>query len=174
MSVLMDHQVKHIDQYNDKKNILNGILISSFTFAGQRTSNDLCSYNLVDTSSINSNIINSSIYTTTPTQAPSNPIDDSDQISRQPNLHATTATSLLNLEPNMSIFQMSNDIPNLDLCLNQKEIPSNYQAPNNDYKCHEMTSVVTLTDPSNLVGQLMPQEDNKTYIDLKNCFKKGV
>lgn len=141
---------------------------------GQQTSNDICTYNLVDTSNINSNSINSSMCTTTPIQAPSNQIDKSNQISRQANLHTTTAASLLNLEPNMSIFQMSNDIPNLDLCLNQKETPSNSQAPNSDYKCHEMTSVVTLTDPSDLVGQLMTQEENKTYIDLKNCFKKGV
>ena len=67
----------------------------------------------------------------------------------------------------MSIFQMSNELPNLDLVMNKMPINTS------EYKCSDMTSVVTLTDPSDLVGQLI-QDENKTYMDLKNCYKKGV
>ncbi len=63
----------------------------------------------------------------------------------------------------MSIFQMSNELPSLDLVLNK--IPANSDDNN-------MTSVVTLTDPSDLVGQLI-QDENKSYLSLKNSFKKG-
>ncbi len=61
---------------------------------------------------------------------------------------------------------MTNDLPNLDLVLNR--VPMN----SNEFKSNNLTSVVTLTDPNDLMGQLI-QEENKSYVDLKDCLKKG-
>ena len=120
------------------------------------------SYNLVD---LNSNIINESICPSSLSNSSMNHMCHPDQQHDQHQQNSTS--SLLNLEPNMSIFQMSNELPSLDLVLNK--IPAN----SGDFKSStNMTSVVTLTDPGDLVGQLI-QHENKSYLSLKNCFKKG-
>lgn len=116
-------------------------------------SNEPRSYNIVD---LSSNIINESICASVTNSLNTSP-------NTMCNVQQTNG-GLINLEPNMSIFQMSNDLPNLDLVLNKPMNSSAYKSPN-------MTSVVTLTDPSDLVGQFI-QEEGKTYMDLKSCFKK--
>ena len=115
---------------------------------------ELFSYNTID---FNSNLINEPLCNST-SQMPKNITNNNIHRSNQ------QTTNLLNLEPNMSIFQMSNEITNLEIVFNKE--PSN---PIN--KCDEMTSIVTLTDPSDLFGQLTNQDENKNYT---NCFKKGV
>lgn len=147
-----------------RNNEIKGGLISEVNFKENKNlfteqqiheSNEHCSYNIVD---LSSNIINESIC---------EPVQNTMNTSNNLCNNQQNTTSLLNLEPNMSIFQMSNELPNLDLVINK---PS---ANHREYKSTDMTSVVTLTDPSDLVGQLI-QDENNTYIDLKGCFKKDV
>ena len=139
-----------------RNNEIKGGLINEIHFKEKKIgnnytdidSNELSSYNIVD---LNSNIINETICDASGTDPCS--------------LNSNNSASLLNLEPNMSIFQMTNDIPNLDLVLNKAPMNSN------EFKANDLTSVVTLTDPNDLMGQLI-QDENKAYVDLKDCFAK--
>ncbi len=131
-----------------------------------KESSEPSSYNIVD---LNSNIINESICPSSLSISSINHMCHSDQQQQHHHHqhHQSSTSSLLNLEPNMSIFQMSNELPSLDLVLNK--IPTN----SGDFKgTNSMTSVVTLTDPSDLVGQLI-QDENQSYFTLKNSLKKG-
>lgn len=133
-----------------RNNEIKGGLINEIHFKEKKinytNSNEPSSYNIVD---LNSNIINELICNAS----------SSDTCA----LNTNNSTSLLNLEPNMSIFQITNDLPNLDLVMNKVPINSN------NFKANDLTSVVTLTDPNDLMGQLI-QDENKAYIDLKDWF----
>lgn len=132
--------------FKEDKNLLNNLQTTD--------SNEPSSYNIVD---LSSNIINESIY---PSSMPSGHMTMCNDVDQ------SQTTSLLNLEPNMSIFQMSNELPNLDLVLNKQQTENS-----TEFKCSDLTSVVTLTDPSDLVGQFI-HDENKTFINLKNNYKK--
>ena len=85
---------------------------------------------------------------------------------------------LLNLEPNLSIFQMTNELPNLDITLNKLQENNAYKQTSSallcqKLKCNELTSVITLMDTNDLVEQFI-SDDTKAYADLNSCFKKGL
>lgn len=79
-------------------------------------------------------------------------------------LHA--GNTIINLQPNLSIFQITNDLPPP----NELEDLNPKSDKNPIY--HQTTSIVRLTDTPDLSAEFI-QEDNKIYLDLSKTAKMG-
>jgi transposase len=93
---------------------------------------------------------------------------------------STVTTTLITLEPNMSIFQMSNDLSNLEYKLLDTQTSSKstcIRMPlNNDKSKLNHTQLITLVDtplPPNENDSLV-HDENKTYVDLNKSNRQGI
>jgi transposase len=96
---------------------------------------------------------------------------------------STVTTTLITLEPNMSIFQMSNDLTNLEYKLldtqsNSKSaacITTRLPLNNDKSKLNHTTQLITLVDaPISPNSDGLIHDENKTYIDLSKASRQGT
>ena len=81
-------------------------------------------------------------------------------------IHKDTSHTLITLKPNLSIFQITNEMPNiLDTPNISNSISSNSKTSNNSkFK----STLVTLTDAIDLEAALINNDENKMFLDIKN------
>lgn len=88
---------------------------------------------------------------------------NSDQIS------GTPSATIINLQPNLSIFQITNDLPPNDLDELHPVSEVNLKLANH---LNQTTSIVRLTDETDIPHEFI-QHDDKVYIDLNKAAKLG-